>query len=261
MKNVLYYLKVYQHFLKLALKKVRIYKIDFYIGSSVFICCQLMSLVSLFAIFNRIPVLAGWDFYSILFLQNYILFVLALCDFSSDNLWNFSGNMIVKGDYDFHIMKPYHSLFSIVISDIHIDSFGSIIISFLFIILSCFLGDINLHIGMFFISICSSVLLITSIKIVISSLAFKLRKCRALLFLCFQFLDACKYPITIYPLAIRFFLTLVIPFALASYYPSKSLLNNNDFMICIYLIIAIFMFVISVKIWNILATYYSGTGN
>lgn len=69
-----------------------------------------------------------------------------------------------------------------------------------------------------------------------------------------------EYPITIYNKFIRILITLVLPFAFVSYYPTMAYLGLNTYMIYLSPIVAIILWIIAVKLWNLALNKYRSTG-
>ena len=70
-----------------------------------------------------------------------------------------------------------------------------------------------------------------------------------------------EYPISIYNKFIQIILTYILPFAFVAYYPTMSYLGLNTYMLYFSPIVAIILWVISVKLWNLALNKYRSTGN
>ena len=69
-----------------------------------------------------------------------------------------------------------------------------------------------------------------------------------------------EYPITIYNKFIRILITVILPFAFVSYYPTMAYLGLNTYMIYLSPIVAIILWIIAVKLWNLALNKYRSTG-
>ena len=69
-----------------------------------------------------------------------------------------------------------------------------------------------------------------------------------------------EYPISIYNKFIKILITLVLPFAFVSYYPTMAYLGFDKNMIYLSPIVAITLWIIAVKVWNLTLNKYRSTG-
>lgn len=261
MKNVRMYLDLYPFMIKIYFKSIMSYKRDFFIGLFVFISHQMFSVITVFLIFQHVENFNGWSFYEILFLQGFVALTSSIGDLVSDNLWDFAGRIIVRGDFDRYLVRPINSLFFILIEKIQIEAIGSAFISILIIMLSALIGNLKFSILKMLIFLILSVLIIISIKVIVSTSAFTIKKSRALLYLVFQFNEFSKYPLTIYPWPLRIILFTIFPFGFASYLPVNFLLFT--FEISQYVIISIatvFLMSTSFILWEYYVNKYTSTG-
>ena len=70
-----------------------------------------------------------------------------------------------------------------------------------------------------------------------------------------------QYPIDIYNKFIKILITFILPFAFVAYYPTMSYLGFNNYMIYLSPVVAIILWVIAVKVWNLALNKYRSTGN
>ena len=69
-----------------------------------------------------------------------------------------------------------------------------------------------------------------------------------------------EYPITIYNSFIRVLITIILPFAFVAYYPTMAYLGFNTYMIYFSPVVAIVLWIIAVKLWNLGLKKYRSTG-
>jgi len=119
-----------------------------------------------------------------------------------------------------------------------------------------------INIGILIISIVSGSLVMISLMVIASSVAFWVLNVTPLLNLIFRLREYTKYPMDIFDPFLRFIFSFVIPIAFVSYYPSKIFLrhSNNNLLVLILPFIGISLFLIAYKIWTKGAKRYTGTG-
>ena len=77
----------------------------------------------------------------------------------------------------------------------------------------------------------------------------------------FRIYTFAQYPIDIYNKFIKILITFILPFAFVAYYPTMSYLGFNNYMIYLSPVVAIILWVIAVKVWNLALNKYRSTGN
>ena len=105
---------------------------------------------------------------------------------------------------------------------------------------------------------------ITSFKIIISSLAFLIKRSGPLLQTVYNFSTYSKYPLKIYPKIIQIILTFIVPIGLCVFYPANSLFNKETYsplMLVLIILIPLLFFSISVLIWNKCSHRYESSGS
>ena len=72
-----------------------------------------------------------------------------------------------------------------------------------------------------------------------------------------------RYPLSIYSGAVQFFLCWIIPFGLASYYPSVRMLGRtaSPEYLAFVPVVAIVSLAIAISVWNSGTRHYSSTGS
>ena len=69
-----------------------------------------------------------------------------------------------------------------------------------------------------------------------------------------------EYPLDIYNGFIKILITVILPFACVAYYPTMDYLGLNNYMIYLSPIIAIILWIIAIKLWNLALNKYRSTG-
>ena len=69
-----------------------------------------------------------------------------------------------------------------------------------------------------------------------------------------------QYPIDIYSKFIKVLITIVLPFAFVAYYPTMNYLGMDKYMLYLSPLIAIILWIIAVKLWDVALKKYRSTG-
>ena len=233
MKKFKWYLKLYSMFLSQYIKAVMHSRADFFIGFLAFFLIQFGGIAFIALIFRQIPDLLGWSFYDLLFIYGFANIPRGIDHMFTDHLWLLAGNVIVNGEFDRYLLRPMHPLFQIIAQRFQPDGIGEVIIGVLLVVYASVKGGFEfsvLKLVAFVVMILFSTLIYTSIKLLLASLAFWLKRSQSILFMFYSMSDFAKYPLEIYHKFIRTFITYIIPFALTAYVPASYFLGRSDLL-------------------------------
>lgn len=258
------YLKLYYLFLKQNIKVILEYRIDFIIGALSTILEQTVGILFIWILFENITNINGWTFYEIVFVYSMLTVSMSIEHTFFENLWMLGEGYIRNGKFDGIMVRPVNPLFHVISDKIQQDGIGRFIIGIYLLVYS--IAKLNIHpsfsnIIMIFIFIISGACIFVGISIALSTTAFYFVNNVAIMWGIFQFNEFASYPIDIFNKYIKFFITWIIPYAFASYYPANYFLNKGyKNLSYIAPLVAIMILFISIKIWNIGLKKYNSAG-
>ena len=248
------YIRLYKKFLQQYIKSLMEYRIDFILGLIGFILVQMTGIIFLNLVFNCIPDLKGWSFYEILFIYGLAQIPRGIDHIFTDYLWIFSWKTIVKGEFDRYLLRPINPLFQVISESFQPDGFGELIVGTVLVIISY--SKLGLNFGVdkfisFIVVILFATLIYTAVKLATTSIAFWVKFAQSYMFMFYELSTFTKYPMGIYPKAIKFILTFLVPFAFTGYYPGAYFLGKGSFSVgvlatCLISVIAI---ALAYRIW------------
>lgn len=265
MKTIAFYLKIHRKLVSQYLKSRLSFKIDTFFALLGLTFLNLLGVLSIVFIFTRIPALAGWTYYELLFMHGYMLFAILPQQLFFDSLWELSGELM-WGDFILYYFRPINILFSLVSEKIDLKGFGQIFISVFLLIYAGSRIDIEwslLKIIFAFVFFAGSSLLYLGIRIITSSTAFWLIQNISVMNFIAGMEGYGGYPIKIFPKAIKMFFTYMVPFMFLAYFPVNILLNENSFSINWLFTPAagIIIILIAGFVWKKGIESYTGTGS
>ncbi len=225
------YLRQYKVFVKQFFKSLIEYRVDFLIGLLAFLITQLAGIVFIVSVFQFIPVLGGWDFYSVVFMYGIYLIPKGLDHLLTDPIW-WIDSYVRQGEMDRYLLRPFNVLFQLISEKIDPNALGEIILGIGAIVFS--VGHLELSLTIFDILVAIplflvfSALIYTSIKLFFMSIGFFSKRSIQITTMVYQTSDYIKYPLDIYPAQIQLVFKFIIPFAFATYYPSIYLLGDKN---------------------------------
>lgn len=263
MKNILHNISLYFSFLKIALKEILIYRIDCIVGIFAQLVVQVVSLIFIFIVFQNTENIAGWNFQQILLLYGITRISIGISGYCFDGLYDIGPKYIKNGDFDKILLRPVHPLISIIGASREFVSIADLFIGlgitiWMLIELSIPITAV-LILKILFFSIIGA-LIIGAINTIFSISSFWTYRSNEVIWSFYRMYTFTEYPITIYNSFIRVLITIILPFAFVAYYPTMAYLGFNTYMIYFSPVVAIVLWIIAVKLWNLGLKKYRSTG-
>lgn len=264
MTRISYNIKLYFSFLLASLKEILIYRVDCIVGVVSQIVSQLVEIIFIWIAFQNTENLAGWNFKQVFLLYGITLIAIGIADFCFDALYDLGPKYIKNGEFDKIMLRPVHPLLSIIGSSRAFTAIGYLGLGFT-ITISMFIKlsipvTILLILKILFFSIIGA-LIIGAINTICSITSFWTYRSNEFIWSFFKMYTFAQYPIDIYNKFIKILITVILPFAFVSYYPTMDYLGINKYMIYLSPIIAIILWIVAVKLWNFALKKYRSTGN
>jgi len=247
--------------------KVRVsYRGDFLVSLITSFAATVFSLGFVIILFQKASQLKGWRFEEVVFLYGFSLIPYGLFNVISLNLYDFGNNYIIEGKFDRVLLRPVSSLFQVLFETFRIESFQEV-----------FTGSFcmwwatrRLHVAwtpfkaaeLLFFALCAAVIYV-SIFLILSTVSFWFEDRIGVHPPVWNVIAFGRYPLSIYSGAVQFFLCWIIPFGLASFYPSVRLLGRAvtpQYLHFVPLVAAGFL-AFAIFLWDFGTRHYSSTGS
>lgn len=270
MSGIRYYLSIATCSMKLSLQKQLEYPMDI-------ICCFAMipmmystGILLLYFLTDNLQTIGGWTFPQLAFLYGIGDLSHGLMVVFSVQYW-FLDRYVNQGEFDRMLLRPVNVYFQFSVSYLNIIGIMDVIVGATIFAYSCSLIHFSwtiLNTIKLILMILGATLIRSSIFTIFSSIAFWTKRCSALVGLMNDLLDRTTlYPMTIYPHLLQVMLTLLLPVAFISFYPSTYFLGINSGLrlpaevSVLTPLIGIAMFVISQLIFNMGLKSYESAGS
>ncbi len=213
--------------------KVRVsYRADFLVGLATSVAATIFALGFVFVLFSKIPRLADWRFEEVMFLFGFSLIPFGLFNVLSLNLYEFGSAYIIEGKFDRVLLRPVGSLFQVLFETFRIESFHEVILGIVVVVWAARRlgihwtpGDVAL---LLFFGLCGAVIYI-AVFLLLTTVSFWFEDRIGIHPPAWNLIAFGRYPLSIYSGFIQFFLSWIIPFGFATFYPSVRLLNRTEF--------------------------------
>jgi ABC-2 type transport system permease protein len=247
--------------------KVRIsYRRDFLVSLVTSFAATLFGLGFVIILFQRATQLAGWRFEEVLFLYGFSLVPYGMFNVLSMNLYEFGNNFIIEGKFDRVLLRPVSSLFQVMFETFRIESFqevatGTFCMAWAMHRLGTPWTPTRLVLVIFF-ALCGAVIYI-SVFLILSTVSFWFEDRIGVHPPVWNVIAFGRYPLSIYSGVVQFFLCWIIPFGLASFYPSVRILGRSvsPSYAPLVPVVAIVFLGIAITLWNLGSRRYSSTGS
>src|SRR3984957_5269363 len=247
--------------------KVRIgYRGDFVVSLLTSFAATIFQIAFVVVLFEKAPQLGGWRFEEVLFLYGFALIPYGLFNVISMNLYDFGNNYIIEGKFDRILLRPISSLFQVLFETFRIESFQEVATGIFCMVWAAHrLGIVwtpaRLAMLLFF-GICAGIIYI-SIFLMLSTVSFWFEDRIGVHPPVWNVIAFGRYPLSIYSPVVQFFLCWVVPFGLASFYPSVKLLGRAAPPECARWarVVAVFFSPLPLSFWIFGPRHYSSTGS
>ena len=247
--------------------KVRLsYRADFLIGLATSLAATFFALGFVVVLFQRIPRLADWRFEELLFLFGFSLIPFGLFNVLSMNLYEFGNTYIMEGKFDRVLLRPVNSLFQVLFENFRIESFHEVLTGLVVVAWASRRLGIPWHlldVGLLlFFGLCGGVIYL-AVFLLLTTVTFWFEDRIGIHPPVWNMIAFGRYPLSIYSGFIQFFLSWIIPFGFASFYPSVRLLNRAEFRAYAPLVpvVAAVFAGMAVLSWKQGVRHYSSTGS
>ncbi len=246
--------------------KVRVsYRGDFFISLGTSFAATIFSLLFVVVLFQKVPQLAGWRFEEVLFLYGFSLIPYGIFNVFSPNLYDFGNNYIIEGKFDRVLLRPLSSLFQVLFETFRIESLQEVVTG------TFCMWWATRHLALtwtvtkfgmlFFFGLCAGIIYI-SVFLILSSVSFWFEDRIGVHPPVWNVINFGRYPLSIYNGMVQFFLCWIIPFGLASFYPSVRMLGRtvSPQYLPLVPVVALVFLALAISLWNFGTRHYSSTG-
>lgn len=265
LKELKFHFSLYQYFLKMDIKRIKMYPIDFMLGNIGFFLDTISSLFVLYIIMTTTQMLGEFNGYQMLFFYSFIMLANSLWEVFFVTVLEVP-YMIHTGELDIFLLRPLNVLFQFVIFQLDEESvFESVFALGLLIFSMSQMENVWNSVFLFklVVYLISSLLVKYGIYLFLSSLAFWWVSNDGLKSIFWEISQLANYPLSIYPAMIRVLL-VIIPFGFIGYFPVRDLLFNPNiygisFFLNLFIGIIVFLVVYN-TIWRIGLKKYTSIG-
>lgn len=247
--------------------KVRVsYRGDFFVSLLTSFAATVFGLAFVIVLFQKAPRLADWTFPEEMFLYGFALVPYGIFNVVSVNLYDFGNTYIIEGKFDRVLLRPISSLFQIMFETFRIESvqeIGTGIFCMAWASHHLHLAWTPLKVAAFFFwGTCAGIIYV-SVFLILTTVSFWFEDRIGVHPPVWNIIAFGRWPLSIYSGAVQFFLCWIIPFGLASFYPSVRMLGRTvapEYASLVPVVAVVFL-TLAISLWNLGTRHYSSTGS
>ncbi|CAM3383059.1 ABC-type uncharacterized transport system, permease component [Deinococcus saxicola] len=242
------------------------YRADFLVQVGSDLLLQAVDLAFLAVVFSRVKALAGWSFGEALFIYGFFLIPFALFNASFAALSDVGDRYVVRGELDRVLTRPLGSLLQIQLELLRPQALNGVVLGLVVLATaSVRLGFAwsALSVLMAVLGVLGAWLVYGGLWVAVASTSFWTQERGIGVFPVFyNTINFSRYPLTLYPAALRFVLTFVLPYAFIAFYPAAGILRAQYMLFgWLTLPVGLVVFGVGLLIWHQGLARYEGAGS
>jgi len=231
MDKLRYYLSVASYSMKLSMKKQLEYPMEIISCFAMIPMMYATGILLLYFLTQNLKSIGGWTFPQLAFLYGIGDLSHGIMVVFSVQNW-FLDRYVNRGEFDRMLLRPLNVFFQFSVSYVNIIGIMDVLVGLSVFIYSCVLVKFSWtfsNIVRLVVIILGAALIRSSIFTIFCSVAFWTKRCSAVTALMNDMLERTTlYPMTIYPRLLQLMLTLIIPVAFISFFPSCCFLGIDS---------------------------------
>ena len=258
------YASLYGLFLRQHVKTLLEYRAGFMFGMVALFFEQVAILTTIWVIMRQVPSLNGWSLPEVLLIYGLVIFSRACSQMFTENIW-VVGDYIREGAFDRLLVRPIDPLFHLLADGFNLQGLSNFLLGGALIVstgqaLGIFSSPFN--IAYLVVAVASGAVIFFALNLITGTSAFWIINSIPVSAAVFENYLFAHYPLSIYPRAIQFLLTWIIPYGFASFYPASFLLGRDvGPVVWISPLVAAVLVVIGYRLWLVALNRYEGTGS
>ncbi|MFK7692695.1 ABC transporter permease [Paenibacillus sp. HJGM_3] len=248
------------------IKAVMSYQTDFIITLIATMIKQVLGIIFLSVMFQKIPHIHGWTYWEVAFIYGIVILNEGISGFFFNGVWVIGG-LVNKGEMDRILVRPVSPLLQVFTSTLGLGGTGSILIGILIVVQAIHHLQLEwtiFKIAMFILLTLSAVVIRVSILLAACSQTFWTGSTNTSFAHTVHTLsEFSRFPVTIYNLGVQALITIVVPYAFISFYPAAYLYGKEPWGAygLLSLVVALYTACLAYWIFRRGLRRYESTGN
>ena len=266
MNKIKRYIRLYRRYLGQDLKRALEYQLDFFVQFIATMIMQAAGLVTIWGIFHQVSSIHGWGYWEIVLVYGLMYFAIGFGEVFFEGPWEING-LYLRGGFDYYLTRPLPVLFQLFASKIGLNGLGNMVTALIVLLVAvpnCRESISVTSLIMFFFFFLIGLPIKGAILLASNCITFWTKAPgNAFGNLVHNIGEYTKYPITIYPKLIQFFVCFLVPYAFISFFPATVLLQKGEGRLLLWLapVVAGYSIYLAIKLFQKGLTMYESVGN
>jgi len=238
------------------------YRLTFVMAMLITLCFNLLFPLTTILIYKSGAKFPGWSFYEVLLIQSIFTLSMGLAYVLFSNvLWS-TMQYIREGSFEVVLLRPVNPLFYLIATNFDTGSIGLLIGGgVMFGIAIAHTGVVSLAgIAQFLLLFIGGFAVMTGFQMIMAAASFKWVGNSRMPEILDSVLSFGKYPVTIFPQAIKTLTSFIIPVAMIGFFPASALLGRLDPIALIAVIPCIAFMIFGIWLYQFMVRLYEGVG-
>ncbi|MEV8511795.1 ABC-2 family transporter protein [Dactylosporangium sp. NPDC051484] len=222
--------RLYFRLLGAHLRSLLEYEGDFWIMMVGTALMQVVNIAFLSAVFSKVPAINGWSFWAVVAMFAMVAIAEGVGSLFFEGMWHIAWQ-INQGELDYMLVRPYPIVLQVSSMQIGVNGLSNIVTGGL--MLGAALSHVDVdwspaRVLLGVVVILSAIVIKVAINLATNAAAFWMQSPSPLFAMAVhQAGDLARFPISVYPLALKAALGFALPFAFVSFFPVSFLLGHG----------------------------------
>ncbi|AEV84111.1 ABC transporter permease [Actinoplanes sp. SE50] len=221
-------LRLYRRLLGAHLRSMLEYETDFWLLAGATVLTQVVNVVFLSALFARVPRLNGWSFWAVVMMFGAVAVAEGVGSLFFEGMWRMAWQ-VNQGELDYFLVRPYPVVLQVSSAEIGVNGASNIVTGGLMLGVGAAHAGVDWtwwRVALAVLLLAGACVIKVSINLATNAAVFWLSSPTPLFgFAVHQIGDLARFPLSIYPAALKMVLGVALPFAFVSFFPVAYLVD------------------------------------
>jgi ABC-2 type transport system permease protein len=231
MTTMLRNLRLYLRLLGTHFRASLEYEADFWIMAAGAAMTQIAGFAFIAAVFSRVPAINGWTFWTVAALYGMVGLSEGIGNLFFEGMWQMA-QLKHEGSLDYLLVRPYPVVLQVLSSQVGLNGIGNVLTGGAMVAAGLAHLAVDWSVGRVLVAVAlliSALAVRIGIMVACTSSTFWMEGPGSMVaFAVHQIGDLARYPLAIYPVALKAVLGVFLPFAFVSYFPISWLTGEGD---------------------------------
>ncbi|MEA2528385.1 MAG: viologen exporter family transport system permease protein [Thermomicrobiales bacterium] len=258
--------RLYFRLLGLHLRALLEYQSDFWVMAVATVLIQVVNLVFLAAVFAKVPTLNGWSFWAVVAMFAMMAIAEGVGSFFFEGTWRLA-ELINQGTLDYALVRPYPVVLQVTSAEVGVNGLTNIVTGGAMLGVALSEVDVDWSLGQALLAVVlllGAVVIKVAVNLASNSVSFWLAGPSPLFAMAVHQLgELARFPLTVYPLALKAVLGFVVPFAFISTFPVSFLVDagTTPWLGLLTPVVAVYCVAVALLVFSRGLRRYESSGN